>query len=206
MDAAFWGFAGTLIGVVVGAGATILTTLLQLRHTSQRELAADKLLRSERARDFQRKSLLELQVAVNELAQCYGTLKRHHESAFREGQSWGSRLPPPELTEGIRQSMFRVFALSRRIEGGQVRASVEYVSGLFAEATGAKDRAAADPSAWYSAAYTIRRHSMGMAKCFSCGVSIGSEPRGEVPKDYLVRSRPRRSAPTSNRVGSKGRT
>ena len=61
MGSALWGFIGTLVGAVVGASASILTTHISGRNSARLQEKEDTLQRLERAREFQRKNLLELQ-------------------------------------------------------------------------------------------------------------------------------------------------
>lgn len=65
MDAATWGFIGTLVGAVVGSLASIITTVISGRNERKKLAQADSRDRIERARNFQRQTLLELQDALS---------------------------------------------------------------------------------------------------------------------------------------------
>jgi hypothetical protein len=64
MDAAAWGFVGTIAGAIVGSLASVLTTFLTGANTRKLQSHSDSLLRLERFREFQRTTLLELQEAL----------------------------------------------------------------------------------------------------------------------------------------------
>jgi hypothetical protein len=66
MDSALWGFIGTLVGVIVGAAASIGTTIISARNAKDLQSQSDALLRVERSRDFQRTNLLALQAHMED--------------------------------------------------------------------------------------------------------------------------------------------
>ncbi|OXA93799.1 hypothetical protein [Flavobacterium hercynium] len=63
MDPLTWGFIGTLIGTVVGASATILTTIINTRNVSRKQNKLEIYKRQEIFREFQRDNYLKIQKA-----------------------------------------------------------------------------------------------------------------------------------------------
>ena len=61
MEPVTWGFLGTIVGTIVGASASIITTLITGRYSIKLQKDAISHERNERAREFQRNNLLELQ-------------------------------------------------------------------------------------------------------------------------------------------------
>jgi uncharacterized protein (DUF2235 family) len=88
MDSAIWG----LIGTIVGAAASVITTWLTASNETKREQAARREERFERARDFQRQTLIELQDVLHDTVRLVS--KAHHEDcmAAKNGQSWGKNV------------------------------------------------------------------------------------------------------------------
>ena len=66
-DAALWGFFGVLAGAVIGASASIITTLITSRSASKVQRDAAQAARAEQHRIFQHDTLVALQVPLDEL-------------------------------------------------------------------------------------------------------------------------------------------
>lgn len=87
MDAAIWGFIGTVVGTVVGASASILTTFINARNSARLQENADTLQRLERAREFQRTNLLELQEALSQHMRLIGRAHLEDVESFRKSEN-----------------------------------------------------------------------------------------------------------------------
>ena len=61
MNPESWGFIGTLIGAIVGASASILTTKINSKNAIKIQEEIERNTRKERFRNFQRDNILELQ-------------------------------------------------------------------------------------------------------------------------------------------------
>lgn len=61
MDPLTWGFIGTLIGTVVGASASIFTTIINARTVSKNQNKLEIYKREEIFREFQRDNYLKIQ-------------------------------------------------------------------------------------------------------------------------------------------------
>lgn len=66
MDANLWGFIGAVIGTLVGATASIVTTVINAKSTYKLQAQANSDSRLDRARDFHRSNLLELQEILSD--------------------------------------------------------------------------------------------------------------------------------------------
>lgn len=89
---------GTVIGVVVGAGAGVAGTYLQQRTALRREELAHARERRERARDFERDNLLALRDAI---ADAQEAVHEVGELAYRSAEAFEY---PPELRGRIAKS------------------------------------------------------------------------------------------------------
>lgn len=88
MDAASWGFVGTIAGAVVGAGASIGTTIFTSRNARRLQADADSLERLERFRVFQRETLLETQDAIHACMRSMAVLFHEQFVLFRRTGEW----------------------------------------------------------------------------------------------------------------------
>lgn len=121
MDSAVWG----LLGTVVGALSSIATTWLTALSMSKRE--QDKLRedRFERARAFQRQTLIELQDAIHDAMRLASRAFIEDDNAARAGKEWGRNMLSDDVDEGLRVAQRRVAILSDRVADDDLRASVK---------------------------------------------------------------------------------
>jgi uncharacterized protein (DUF849 family) len=125
MDAAVWALVGTLAGAVLGAAASIATTAITNRHAARLQTQADSLEREERARAFQRETLLSVQEALGDLLRMTG--RAYHEDlvAHRAGCEWGKSLLSDEVDQGLLTAHRRLRALEERIADDGVRSELK---------------------------------------------------------------------------------
>jgi hypothetical protein len=97
MDAATWGFIGTLAGAVIGATASICTTLVSSWNASRLQQNADYLERIERARAFQRDNLLALQDSLQDAMRL--AARAHLEDAV--AANFGKSMLSEEVNQNI---------------------------------------------------------------------------------------------------------
>jgi len=126
MNPELWGFLGAILGTIVGAGASIVTTIISGRHSRKLQEQSDSFLRKERARTFQRENLLEIQESLA----CYMRLigRAHLEDAAFFRQNPGSTSRPrlsSELNEEILVSTRRLMLLTERIENDGIRNEIK---------------------------------------------------------------------------------
>lgn len=122
MDTATWGLIGTLVGTVVGASASILTTLISGTNSARLQEQADTLERLERARGFQRNNLLELQDSLLQEMRLTGRAHLEGVKSYREsGSEVRSNLLSEELNQELMISAGKVAILTERIADDTLR-------------------------------------------------------------------------------------
>jgi hypothetical protein len=126
MEPVTWGFIGTLVGAVVGASASIITTLITERNSSKLQQDAASLERSERARELQRSTLLEIQDALSSGMRLVGRAHLEDAESFRRSENDGKR---PLLSEQLDQELLisnrRLALLTERIADDPLRESIK---------------------------------------------------------------------------------
>lgn len=122
MDAATWGFIGTVVGAVVGASASILTTLISGRNSARLQEKADTLERLERAREFQRYNLLELQDSLSQNMRLIGRAHIEDVESYQKSDSGErSNLLSEELNQELMVSSRKAAILTERIADNTLR-------------------------------------------------------------------------------------
>jgi len=125
MDAAMWGFVGALAGTVVGAVASIATTVIANRHEARLQAQADSLSRSERSRAFQRENLLAVQDALQDLGRLTSRAHLDNLVAHRKGAPWGQTPLSEEVGAGLGLAHRRLSALVERIADDSLRSELK---------------------------------------------------------------------------------
>lgn len=125
MESAIWG----LLGALVGAATSVCTTLLANRHSERLRSAASADERIERARSFQRNTLLELQDAFHDAIRLVCSAHLAQVRAHDAGQDWGQGLLPDEIAEAGRLANRKVMLLVERVQDDAVRSEIKTVMG-----------------------------------------------------------------------------
>ncbi len=125
MDAAIWG----LLGAIVGALASISATWLSILSSYRLQREKDQSERIERARSFQRETLVDLQEAIHDALRTINRAHMEDLNAHRAGKPWGTNLLPEELDEGVRLTLRRVLILVERVADDEVRQQVKGLMG-----------------------------------------------------------------------------
>jgi hypothetical protein len=120
VDAAVWGFVGTLVGALISIG----TTILSHRHAAVLQRQANDLDRQERARAFQRENLISLQDALQLCTRAVGKAVHEDIMAVRRGIPWGQNQIDSDLDETMRSSNARVYALVERVADDPLREAI----------------------------------------------------------------------------------
>jgi gas vesicle protein len=145
MDAATWGVVGTLLGAVVGALASVLTTLITGWNTRKLQSHADSLSRLERSREFQRANLLDLQEA---LAQNMRLVARAHLEDLDHYRETPDAKFRPLLSESLDQELSesnrRLSLLTERLAHDQLRKSIKDLRDGFGRVLVARSAAESD--------------------------------------------------------------
>ena len=121
MEAAAWGLFGTL----VGAASSIGTAWLSHHNTYKIQNAKQADERAERANEFQRETLLELQEAIHDTLRLCSRAHFEDVENFRRTGEWGREKLSEEVNEGIRLSRRRVAILVERISDDSLRSDVK---------------------------------------------------------------------------------
>jgi hypothetical protein len=117
MDVMTWGFIGT----IVGASASIATTAITNWNTyriSQNSKAQD---REERARAFQRETLLELQSEIRNYLRASALAYSADCKNFNESGEWGKYALPDGLSEQLLELNSKTSILIQRISNDELR-------------------------------------------------------------------------------------
>ena len=121
MEPAFWVFCGTLIGGAV----SVLTTWFNNTNALQIHRLKSRDERDEKAREFQRETLLATQEAAQNLLRLMARAHIADINAFRSGQAWElNRLEPP-LNEDMRAANGRMALLTERIADDTLRDAIQ---------------------------------------------------------------------------------
>ena len=121
MEAAIWGFVGTLVGALASIG----TTLLSSRQASKLQASASSLARAESHRAFQRDTLLELQEALHDLMRLIAQGNIEDRLAFRNTGVWGKQPLTAEVNEGQRLAHRRFAILVQRVADDTLRTDLK---------------------------------------------------------------------------------
>lgn len=140
MEAAAWGFIGT----VVGALASVGTTLLTARHSNSIRKESVQLEREEKFRVFQRDTLLELQDALHDVMRLNGKALHLDTEAHMGGAEWGKTLLPEALNEDLRVARRRLGLVVERVGDDGMRAEIKAINLKLTHSTIARSRSDAD--------------------------------------------------------------
>ena len=133
MEPVTWGFIGTLAGAIVGASASIATTYITARNSRLLQEGAASLERSERAREFQRNNLIELQDTLFSGMRLIGRSHLEDVESFRkDGNEGRSSMLSEELNQELMMSSRKLAILTERIADQSLR---ERINALRTEMT-----------------------------------------------------------------------
>jgi hypothetical protein len=121
MDPAIYGFIGTLVGAIVGASASIGTTFISSWNSSQLQMRSDDLQRIERARTFQRDTLLKIQESIQDAMRNAGAMHRHDSMDYRKNGSWQKSLLGEELDQKVFNTQRELSLLTERVSSDELR-------------------------------------------------------------------------------------
>lgn len=140
MEAAAWGFIGTLVGAIASLAGTWLTN----RHSQALHSLERKLIREERQRVFQRDTLIALQDALHDLLR--HTARGHHEDtvAFHEGKKWGENQLSGVVDDGLMVGRRHMLILLERVSDDELRTEVKNLNTLLTDVNMARTMETAD--------------------------------------------------------------
>ena len=145
MEPVHLGFIGALLGAIVGASASIITTLITGWNSRKLTQDADSLERKERSREFQRNNLLELQDVLLDGMRLTGRAHIEAIKSFKGGAIEG-RMPPisEELDQKLLESSRRLAMLTERIADDSLRESINILRGNMVDVQVATTEAESD--------------------------------------------------------------
>lgn len=116
-----WGFIGTLVGAIVGASASILTTMINSKNAIRIQEDIERNARKERYREFQRNNLIELQEKL-----AYGmrlVTKAYFEDLdnYKKSNNWRSSLLSTELDEEMGNCFRELSIKTERVDENELR-------------------------------------------------------------------------------------
>lgn len=140
MEAALWG----LLGTIAGAATSISTAIIASRNAASLQSAAATLEREEKARAFQRDTLIELQDAVHDELRAVSLLYMADYAAYRDNGKWGGNILGEELNNKVHMAGRRTLLLSERIANDELREHLKFLRGLLTEVQMSRDAAIAE--------------------------------------------------------------
>ncbi|TAI48885.1 hypothetical protein [Flagellimonas allohymeniacidonis] len=124
MDPITWGFIGTLIGTIVGASASIVTTRINSKNAIRIQEGIERNAREERFRKFQRDNFLELQEKLSDgmrlIAKAFVVDLEH----YKNTNDWASSTLSSELNNEISDCFREVSIRTERIDDDKLREEV----------------------------------------------------------------------------------
>jgi hypothetical protein len=125
MDPATYGFIGALVGAIVGASASIGTTFISSWNSSRLQMKADNFQRIERARIFQRDTLLKIQESIQDAMRNAGQMHHQDVLAHREGGVWQKSLLGEELNNKVLNVNRELSLLTERVSNDELRDNIK---------------------------------------------------------------------------------
>lgn len=127
MNEASRGFIGVIAGAVIGAGASILTTILNSNNAVRLQRDANDQERRERAHTFQRETLLAVQKALYDAFCLMMEIHRSDLKANQNGGDWGQNSINKEINDNNIAALIHLLMLTERIADDSLRDELKKV-------------------------------------------------------------------------------
>nr|WP_319510831.1 hypothetical protein [uncultured Draconibacterium sp.] len=124
MNPESWGFIGTLVGAIVGASVSILTTRINNKNAIQIQKDIDRNARKEKFREFQRNNFLELQEKLSYAMRLVTKAYFEDLENYRKSNNWKSSFLSPELDEEIGNCFRELSIKTERIDEKEIREEI----------------------------------------------------------------------------------
>lgn len=134
MNPAIWG----IIGAVIGASASIITTILTNNSSNNFQLKIEKLKREDIARQFQRQNLLSIQEKFYMLYRLVGKVHIHDTSNFEKTGEWRNQNLELSLDKELTDSLREISYLIERVGNDELRMKLSEIKTLLADVCIAK--------------------------------------------------------------------
>ncbi|HAS3568563.1 TPA: hypothetical protein ACGF6J_003380 [Vibrio cholerae] len=138
MEAAIWG----IIGTIIGALASITTTVIASWNMNNLSNKAKEYEREEIAKEFQRQTILELQVELLEYFRSCAQIYKNDEIDFEKTGEWGSSMS--DLDNKNRELSAKTSILIQRVADHELRAKLNLFKNSCNKCLMAKEQAEAE--------------------------------------------------------------
>ncbi|GAA0355809.1 hypothetical protein GCM10009092_20100 [Bowmanella denitrificans] len=126
MEQLTWGFIGTIVGALVGASASIVTTVLNTKNTHSLQKKLDLAKKEERHKEFQCNNLMLLQDELSSNMRLFFRVHLSDIAYYRQNPAPNKRpLIPEDLDVSIRESNQKLSILTERVEDDTLRADID---------------------------------------------------------------------------------
>lgn len=116
-----WGFIGTLVGAIVGASVSIITTRINSKNAIRIQENMERNARKERYREFQRNNLLELQEKLVYAMRLVTKVYFDDLENYKKSNNWKSSNLPHVLDEEIGNCFRELSIKTERIGENEIR-------------------------------------------------------------------------------------
>ncbi|MFI2743380.1 hypothetical protein ACG2LH_11620 [Zhouia sp. PK063] len=121
MEPLTWGFIGTLVGTVVGASASIITTHINARNSIKIQNDLENYKRQEIFREFQRDNYLKLQETFHKALRLVSLLHLEDIKKYKETGKWQQTILNSENDKNLMIALRDLSFYEERIESDQLR-------------------------------------------------------------------------------------
>jgi len=129
MEPLTWGFIGTLIGTLVGASASILTTYLNNQNSVKLIREQDRLNRDSSFREFQKENYLKIQEAFHNTVRLTSLINIEDVKLFKETGRWQESISQDHSHESLRSSLRDLAFYEQRIQNDGLREDLNRIRG-----------------------------------------------------------------------------
>lgn len=129
MDPLTWGFIGTLIGTVVGASASIVTTIINSRNVSKNQNKLEIYKRQEIFREFQRDNYLKIQENIYKALGIINLMHIQGMQKLDDTGEWHEESPNSENYNELMAVIRDLMMYLERIENEKLRGEIRVILG-----------------------------------------------------------------------------
>ena len=129
MDPLTWGFIGTLIGTVVGASASIFTTIINASTVSKNQNKLEIYKREEIFREFQRDNYLKIQESTYKAHRLVSLLHVQDMQNLKDSGQWQQGILNAENSNELLYTVQDLMMYLERIQNEKVREEIRNLTG-----------------------------------------------------------------------------
>ncbi|WP_426486119.1 hypothetical protein [Flavobacterium sp. 2] len=139
MDPLTWGFIGTLVGTVVGASASISTTIINARTISKNQNKLEIYKRQEIFREFQRDNYLKIQESTYKAHRLVTLLHVEDMQNFKDSGQWQQGILNAENSNELLYTVQDLTMYLERIQNEKVREEIRKLTGKMLKVSHSSD-------------------------------------------------------------------